>query len=101
MARHELVQRVNHDRRAKGSQRQSKRAGQADFEEERDAAPTVAGDQRAVAANEPPTFATPCVGHGFEKAVRLCVGQREVSELFVAIELGDDTRRPTAELSAT
>jgi hypothetical protein len=70
MARHELVQCVNHDRRTKRSERQSKGAGQAEFEEKRDAASTVACDQRAVAANKPPTFASAFLGNGLEKAVR-------------------------------
>jgi len=77
MASYEPVQRVHQRRRSDGSQHAAERAGQPDLDEERHAPSAVAGDQRAVAENEPPTLTALVLGHGREQRAGLLIGERE------------------------
>ena len=77
MAGCELVERVHERRRSNGEQHAAERTGQADLGEERHAPSAVAGNQCAVAKDEPPTLAALFLRHGREQTAGLLVGERE------------------------
>jgi hypothetical protein len=77
MARDELVGRVDEPRQSEGTKNAAERAGQPDLGEERHAPSAVAGNQCAVAKDEPPTLAALVLGHGREQRAGLLIGERE------------------------
>ena len=81
------------------TQQAAERSGEPDFSEERDRAAGVARNRRPVSENEPPALAAGILRYGRDQAAGLLVSEREQGKLFAAVELGDDTRRPAAELS--
>jgi hypothetical protein len=97
--RDDLVDRIDERRRVERPERSSKRPGQADLREERHASSGVAGDEGAVAGDEPPALVLRRLGYVCEQAPSLFIGQWKQRECFVPVEPGDDTRRPPAELS--
>jgi hypothetical protein len=99
VASHELVQPVEERRGAERSQRGAQRPGQAELEEQRDAASAVAGNEGAIAEDEPPTLVPRLLGNRCEQRVGLVICERKQRKLFVPVDPGDDTRRPAAELS--
>jgi hypothetical protein len=100
MTSHQRVQRVEEGPRPERSEHASQGTGPADFGEERDGSSAIAGNERAIAEDEPPAFPPRFLGHGCEQAVGLLIGQWQQGEFFVPVESGDDTRRPAAEPSA-
>lgn len=100
MARDELVQGVDDRGCSERSQQAPEGAGKPQLFEERHAASAVARYRCAVAKDEPPAFAPRLLRDGCEEIVGGRILERQQTELFAAIERGDDTRRPAAELSA-
>jgi hypothetical protein len=77
MARDEPVECVDEPRHSEGTKEAAERAGQTDLDEERQSTSAVAGNQCAVAEDEPPTFAALVLGHGREQRAGLLIGERE------------------------
>jgi hypothetical protein len=100
MAGDQSVHGVDEHRCVKRPQQASERTGKPELGEERHASSGVAGHERAVAEDEPPTFTPRFLGYGSEKAVGLRIAERKEGHLLVSVERGDDPRRPAAELSA-
>jgi hypothetical protein len=98
---YDLVERVDERRGVQRSEDASQRAGQPDLGEERNAAASVACDRRSVTQDEPPAFAARFRGDACEQVPGLVIRERQQPQLLVAVEPGDDTRRPPAELSGT
>jgi hypothetical protein len=99
MFRDEDVERVEKPRDMHGSGDACERAGQRDLVEESDRAAAVAGDRCPVSTHEPPAVVARVLGHAREKPRCVVVGEREQGQLVAPVELGDDPRRPTTELS--
>jgi hypothetical protein len=99
VAGHDLVERVDDRRRVDCPERPSHRPRQADFGQERDAAPGVTGDRGSVADNEPPAFEPGVFGHACEETTGLLIRKGKNRDFVVSVEPDDDTRRPPAELS--
>jgi hypothetical protein len=100
MAGYQPVQGVDEHRCVKRSQHASERTRKPDLGEERHTSSGVAGHQRAVAENEPPTLAAGFLGYRSEEAVGLRIAEWKESHLPVSVERGDDPRRPATEPSA-
>jgi hypothetical protein len=99
VAGYDLVERVDERRGVQRPEHACHRSREPDLGEERDAASGVAGNQRPVAEDEPPAFVPRFFDHGRKQSAGLIIRERQQSELFASVEPGDDTRRPSAELS--
>lgn len=100
MASDELVQRIQERSRSEGPEEARERTGKTELGEQRHASAAVAGNRCAVAKHEPPTLTAGFFGDGREELSGLAIGEREEGQLFMAVEPGDDPRRPAAKLSA-
>jgi hypothetical protein len=94
-----LVERVDDRRGVECSEHASDRPREPDLGEQRYAASGVTGNRRPVAKDQPPALVPRLFGHVCEQAARLFICERKERQLFVSVESGDDTRRPSAELS--
>jgi hypothetical protein len=99
VTRYDLVEGVDDRRCVECPERACDWLRQPDFAQERCAAPGVTGDRSSVADDEPKAPESLIFGHVGEQAACLVIGQRKERNLFVLVELDDDTRRPPAELS--
>jgi hypothetical protein len=99
VAGHDLVERVYERGGVERLERAAQGPGQPDLGEEGDASTGVALERRAVAEHEPPAFIPRLFGHGGQQAAGLIVIERQQRQLLAPVDPGDDTRRPTAELS--
>jgi len=95
-----VVERVDYWRQSEPAEGVGEGPGQLDLGEEQEASAFVTGYGGAVAEDEPPTLGPSFVGDGCEQIGGLLVGEWEQCQLLVAVECGDDPRRPAAELSA-
>jgi hypothetical protein len=100
VAGHEVDERVDERRQPQGAKKAPERTGQADLGEEPDSSALVAGNEGAVAEDEPPTLAARFLRNVAEQTAGFLVREREQCQLLATIERGDDPRRPAAEVSA-
>jgi hypothetical protein len=101
VTRKALVSGIEQSAGVRGTQQPAERQRHAQLEQQGERAAVVTGDERAVAENEPPAFAPRVLGHAREQRARFLVAEGQQRELASAVEPGDDTRRPPAELSPT
>jgi hypothetical protein len=99
MTRCELVEPVEERRRVGRGEQTTEPTRPGELLECDHAPARVAGERRPVGEDEPPPFAARLVGHCGEQRGRLVVAEREQSEFLLAIEPGNDPRRPPAEPS--
>ena len=99
MPRQQCVECVDEGRHSKRPHQATKGSGESELGKEHDARTPVAGNRGAVAPHEPPTLAALFLRQRDQQEHRLCILERKEREFLASIERGDDTRRPTTELS--
>jgi len=99
VARYDLVKPVDERRGVDGSDDARQTTGEPDLGEERHAAAVIAGNQRPVLQDEPPTLVPSLFGYACEQLAGFIVRERQQRQLFASVDPGDDTRRPSAEPS--
>ena len=98
--RQRFVEQVDERGQSARAKDAAERSGETELGEEHDAATAVAGNRRAVAEYQPPTFGALFLGHPGEQARGLLIGKRKECQLPTAVERGDEPRRAAAEPSA-
>lgn len=101
LARKNVVRPVDERRQAQDAEHDRERRREREHCEHRDSAALVAGDRRPVTKHEPPAFAALVFGNRAEELLRFGVAERKQCQPLRAVERGDDTRRPAAELSGS
>jgi hypothetical protein len=87
--------------RVRGTQKPTDRQRHAQLEEQGESPAVITCHERAVAEHEPPALGARVFRHAAEQRTRLLVVEGQQRELPAAVDPGDDTRRPPAELSPT
>jgi hypothetical protein len=101
VAGNDHVEPVDEHRASDRTQCVSHESREPDLGEERHAGSRVSGNGRPVAKDEPPAVVALVFRDGGQESHCFVVGEWEQTQLFGPVDLGDDTRRPPAELSGT